>query len=75
MGSASLGLCLVDTHLDAAFFNRDVAWLRERPGLPTSGYEGRLMSTALGDKRAILLANHGYLVAASTIEEATVLAV
>jgi L-fuculose-phosphate aldolase len=30
---------------------------------------------ALGDKRAILLAHHGQLVATSTIEEAAVLAV
>lgn len=62
-------------HMDAAFFNEDVAWLREWPGLPISDDEGRLISDALGDKRSILLANHGYLVAASTIEEAAVLAV
>ncbi len=62
-------------HMDAAFFNEDVAWLREWPGLPISDDEGRLISGALEDKRAILLANHGYLVAAATIEEAAVLAV
>lgn len=62
-------------HMDAAFFNEDVAWLREWPGLPISDDEGKLISTALGKNRAILLANHGYLVAASSIEEAAVLAV
>ncbi len=62
-------------HMDAAFFNEDVAWLREWPGLPISDDEGKLISTALCDKRSILLANHGYLVAAATIEEAAVLAV
>lgn len=62
-------------HMDAAFFNEDVAWLREWPGLPISDDEGRIISGALGDKRAILLANHGYLVAGASIEEAAVLAV
>lgn len=62
-------------HMDAAFFNQDVAWLREWPGLPISDDEGRIISTALGDKRAILLAHHGYLVATSSIEEAAVLAI
>lgn len=62
-------------HMDAAFFNEDVAWLRDWPGLPISDDEGRMISAALGDKRSILLANHGYLVAGATIEEAATLAV
>jgi L-fuculose-phosphate aldolase len=37
--------------------------------------EGRIIHEALGDKRAILLAHHGQLVATATIEEAAVLAV
>ena len=62
-------------HMDAAFFNEDIAWLREWPGLPISDDEGKLISAALADKHAILLANHGYLVAGATIEEAAILAV
>ncbi len=34
----SLGLCIVDMHMDAAFFNEDVAWLREWLGLLTSRF-------------------------------------
>ena len=37
--------------------------------------EGEIISRALGQKHAILLAHHGQLVACSTIEEAAVLAV
>jgi L-fuculose-phosphate aldolase len=62
-------------HMDASFFSEDIAWLREWPGLPIGDDEGRLISEALGAKRAILLAHHGYLVAARTIEEAAVLAI
>ena len=62
-------------HMDATFFNEDVAWLREWPGLPIFDEEGVLISDALGSKRAILLANHGYLVAGATVEEAAILAV
>ena len=61
-------------HMDACFFSNDVAWLRKWPGLPISDEEGRLISGALGEKRAILLANHGYLVVGASVEEATVLA-
>jgi len=65
----------VVAHMDAAFFNEDVAWLSEWPGLPISDDEGALIANAIGDKRAILLANHGYLVAAASIEEAAILAI
>ena len=56
-------------------FYEDCAHLAEWPGPPIGDDEGRIINDALGDKRAILLAHHGQLVATETIEEAAVLAV
>jgi len=42
--------------------------------VPVGNEEGEIISAALGDKRAILLAHHGQLVACASIEEACVLA-
>ena len=42
---------------------------------PIGDEEGRIINDALGDNRAILLAHHGQLVAAGTMEEACVLAI
>ena len=49
--------------------------LAEWPGPPIGDEEGQIIHEALGNKRAILLAHHGQLVATATIEEAAVLAV
>ena len=62
-------------HMDTTMFHEDCAWLPEWPGVPIGDEEGRIINEALGDKRAILLAHHGQLVATSTIEEACQLAV
>jgi L-fuculose-phosphate aldolase len=62
-------------HMDTAMFYDDCAYLPVWPGPPIGDEEGRLINDALGDKRAILLAHHGQLVATATIEEAAVLAV
>ena len=56
-------------------FHDDCGYLAEWPGVPTSDDEGRLIANAIGDKRSILLSNHGYLTAGKSIEEATYLAV
>jgi L-fuculose-phosphate aldolase len=61
--------------MDTSMFHDDCAWLPEWPGPPVGDEEGRIIHEALGDKRAILLAHHGQLVATGTIEEACVLAV
>ncbi|MEU8760149.1 aldolase [Streptomyces sp. NPDC048659] len=53
----------------------DCAFLAEWPGVPVGNEEGEIISAALGDKRAILLAHHGQLVAGGTVEEACHLAV
>jgi L-fuculose-phosphate aldolase len=62
-------------HMDTTMFHEDCAWLPDWPGVPIGDEEGRIINDALGDKRAILLAHHGQLVATSTIEEACQLAV
>jgi L-fuculose-phosphate aldolase len=69
------GQALIASHMDTAMFYDDCAFLAEWPGPPIGDEEGRIIHGALGDKRAILLAHHGQLVATSTIEEAAVLAV
>jgi len=70
-----VGKPLAAAHMDTAMFYEDCAHLAEWPGPPIGDEEGRIIHEALGDKRAILLAHHGQLVATETIEEAAVLAV
>ena len=43
--------------------------------MPVADDEGRIISEAIGDKRAIQLAHHGMLTLGSSIEEATMLAI
>ena len=62
-------------HMDACPFYGDCAFLRDWPGVPVADDEGRIIAEALGDNRAILLANHGYLTVGATFEEAAYLAV
>jgi L-fuculose-phosphate aldolase len=72
---AMTGEPLVVAHMDATPLHDDCAFLPEWPGLPIGDEEGQIISDAMGAKHAILLANHGLLTAAATIEEATLLAV
>ncbi|NQV83964.1 MAG: aldolase [Rhodospirillales bacterium] len=69
-----IGVPLIASHMDTAMFFEDCAWLSEWPGPPIGDEEGDLISSALGDKRSILLAHHGQLSAGETIEQAAVLA-
>jgi L-fuculose-phosphate aldolase len=69
-----IGVPLAVSHMDTTLFFEDCAWLREWPGTPIGDQEGRIISQALGDKKAILLAHHGQLTAASSVEHALVLA-
>lgn len=62
------------SHMDTCPLYDDCAFLETWPGVPVGNEEGRIISEALGDKRAILLAHHGQLVAGSSIEEACALA-
>jgi L-fuculose-phosphate aldolase len=69
-----IGVPLTVSHMDTTLFHDDCAWLREWPGTPIGDEEGRIISEAIGDKRAILLAHHGQLTACGGMEEAAVLA-
>ena len=69
-----IGVPLAVSHMDTTLFFEDCAWLREWPGTPIGDEEGRIISQALGDKKAILLAHHGQLSATASIEHALVLA-
>jgi L-fuculose-phosphate aldolase len=64
---------LIVSHMDNCPLYDDCAILEEWPGVPVGNEEGDIISRALGDKRAILLAHHGMLVAATSVEEACVL--
>lgn len=66
---------LVVAHMDAAPLFDDTAFLARWPGLPTADREGELISGALGDKHALLLAHHGLLTAGRSVQEAAFLAV
>lgn len=56
-------------HMDATPFADDCAFLAQWPGLPIADDEGDIISSALGHRRTILLAHHGFLAATSSIEE------
>ncbi|HEX4926648.1 MAG TPA: aldolase [Burkholderiales bacterium] len=71
---AATGTPLRVIHMDSAMLY-GCAHLADWPGVPVADDEGRIISGALGDAKAILLANHGLLTAASSVEEATYLAV
>ena len=66
---------LAVAHMDVAMFYNDCAYLSHWPGVPVANEEGRIISEALGDKRSILLANHGLLTVGQSLEEATYLAI
>ena len=65
---------LTVSHMDTCVLYENCAYLPDWPGVPIGDEEGRIISTALDGKSAVLLAHHGLLTAAKTIEEATVLA-
>ena len=66
---------LVICQMDMTPLHDDCAFLADWPGVPIADDEGVIISGALGNKRAIVLANHGYLTAGKTIQEATYLSV
>lgn len=66
---------LVVSHMDTTPLYRDCAFLADWPGVPVGNEEGEIISAALGDKKAILLAHHGQVVAGAGIEEACSLSI
>ncbi|BBZ25406.1 aldolase [Mycolicibacter hiberniae] len=65
---------LIVSHMDIAPLYDDCAFLPDWPGVPVGNEEGEIISAALGDKKAILLAHHGHVVAGASVEEACSLA-
>ncbi|MFD0887580.1 aldolase [Streptosporangium algeriense] len=72
---AMLEVPLEVSQMDTTPLYDDCAFLKNWPGVPVGNEEGEIISAALGDKRAILLAHHGQLVAGGTVEEACNLAI
>jgi L-fuculose-phosphate aldolase len=70
-----VGEPLAVAHMDHTMFHDDCAYLAEWPGVPIGDEEGEIISKAIGKKRSILLAHHGQLVACSSAEEATTMAI
>lgn len=66
---------LAVAHMDTCMFHDDCAFLKDWPGLPIGDEEGEIITDAMGNKRAILLAHHGQLVTGTNIEEATMLGI
>lgn len=69
-----IGQPLVVAHMDMCMFQDQCAYLPDWPGLPIGDEEGVTISAALGEKKAILLANHGLIATGNSIEEAAYLA-
>lgn len=65
-----LEIPLVVSHMDTTPLYNDCAFLAEWPGVPVGNEEGEIISAALGDKKAVLLAHHGHVIAGASIEEA-----
>lgn len=65
---------LMVSQMDIAPLYDDCAFLPDWPGVPVGDEEGEIISAALGDKKAVLLAHHGHVVAGETVEEACSLA-
>lgn len=72
---AMIGQPLIASHMDTVALWGATAYLAQWPGVPFGDEEGRIISEALGQKRAILLAHHGLLTVGKSIEEASTLAV
>lgn len=61
---------LVVSHMDTTPLYDDCAFLADWPGVPVGNEEGEIITAALGDKKAVLLAHHGHVIAGASIEEA-----
>ena len=66
---------LVVAQMDAMPLYDTCGWLAEWPGIPFEFDEGVIISKALGQKKAALLASHGQISTGSTIEDAAFIAI
>jgi L-fuculose-phosphate aldolase len=69
------GTPLKVAQMDACMLYGDVAFLPQWPGVPVGNSEGEIITSVLGQKRAAILAHHGLVVAATSVEEACIIAV
>ncbi len=65
---------LIVSHMDITPLYNDCAYLPEWPGVPVGNEEGEIITAALGNKKAVLLAHHGHVIAGASVEEACSLA-
>ncbi len=65
---------LIVSHMDVTPLYDDCAFLKDWPGVPVGNEEGEIITAALGDKKAVLLAHHGHVIAGASVEEACSLA-
>ncbi|WP_312524970.1 aldolase [Comamonas sp.] len=63
------------SHMDNCVLYGDVAFVPNWPGVPVGNEEGELISTALQDKRTLLLAHHGLLIAGESVEQSCTLGI
>lgn len=70
-----IGEPLKVSHMDTTMFYEDVAFLPTWPGVPFGDEEGEIISEAIGDKNAILLAHHGQLCVGPTVEAACIMGI
>lgn len=66
---------LVVSQMDIAPLYDECAFLADWPGVPVGNEEGEIITTALGGKKAVLLAHHGHVVAGASVEESCSLAI
>ncbi|MEE2729773.1 MAG: aldolase [Pseudomonadota bacterium] len=71
---AMIGKPLQVAHMDSCILYGQVGFVSKWPGVPVGNCEGELIAQALADKKALLLANHGLIVAGGSVEEACILA-
>jgi ribulose-5-phosphate 4-epimerase/fuculose-1-phosphate aldolase len=67
---SSLGRLLDPLTQDACAFYEDLALLDDYTGVVVSMSEGERLAAALGDKKAIVLQNHGHLTVGESVDEA-----
>jgi len=67
---SSLGRLLDPITQDACAFYDDLALLDDYTGVVVSMSEGERLAEALGDKKAIVLKNHGHLTVGESVDEA-----
>lgn len=72
---AMLEVPLEVSHMDTCVLYEQCAFLKKWPGIPVGNEEGEIISEAIGDKKALLLAHHGLLIAGASVEEACVMGV